>query len=70
MRQPPVHRRPVALWPTVRAVLWSFLGLRRRSDFEHDVQQLNPIAVLATGVVLTFVFIAVLMAIVRWVVLS
>ncbi|TSE28115.1 hypothetical protein Tther_02347 [Tepidimonas thermarum] len=65
---PPAHQRPVALWPTVKAVLWSFLGLRRRADFERDVQQLNPIAVLATGVVMAFVFIAVLMLIVRWVV--
>lgn len=64
----PAHQRPVALWPTVKAVLWSFLGLRRRADFERDVQQLNPIVVLATGVVMAFVFIAVLMLIVRWVV--
>ncbi len=65
---PPAHRRPIEFWPTVKAVLWSFIGLRRRSDFEQDVQRLNPIAVMATGVVLAFVFIAVLMAIVRWVV--
>jgi hypothetical protein len=64
----PAHRRPVAIGATVKAVLWSFLGLRRRDDFERDVQRLNPIAVMATAVVLTLVFIAVLMMIVHWVV--
>jgi hypothetical protein len=49
-------------------VLWSFIGLRRRSDFEQDVQRLNPIAVMVTAVVLTLVFIIALMWIVRWVV--
>lgn len=64
----PVERRPVNVLDTVKAVLWSFIGLRRRADFERDVQQLNPIAVLATGVVMAFVFIIVLMLIARWVV--
>jgi hypothetical protein len=64
----PAHRRPVDIGATVKAVLWSFLGLRRRDDFERDVQRLNPIAVMATAVVLTLVFIAVLMMIVHWVV--
>ncbi|MFN3610958.1 DUF2970 domain-containing protein [Tepidimonas sp.] len=67
---PSPHRRPVAVLDTVKAVLWSFIGLRRRADFEHDVQKLNPVAVLATGVVMAFVFIGVLMLIVRWVVSS
>lgn len=68
--KPAPHQRPVALFDTVKAVLWSFIGLRRRADFERDVQKLNPVAVLATGVAMAFVFIAVLMLIVRWVVSS
>jgi hypothetical protein len=64
----PAHRRPIDWWSTVKAVLWSFIGLRRRSDFEQDVQRLNPIAVMVTAVVLTLVFIIALMSIVRWVV--
>ncbi|TSE25992.1 DUF2970 domain-containing protein [Tepidimonas aquatica] len=67
---PPAHRRPVAWGATVKAVLWSFLGLRRRRDFEQDVQRLNPIAVMATGVVLALLFVVGLMLIVHWVVAS
>ncbi|MCX7693225.1 DUF2970 domain-containing protein [Tepidimonas taiwanensis] len=68
MTAPAPHQRPVAVLDTVKAVLWSFIGLRRRADFEQDVQRLNPIAVLATGVVLAFLFVIVLMLIARWVV--
>jgi len=68
VRGTPAHRRPIDWWITVKAVLWSFIGLRRRSDFEQDVQRLNPIAVMVTAVVLTLVFIIALMLIVRWVV--
>lgn len=52
---------------TVKAVLWGFLGVRRKSDFQQDVAKLNPIHLLVTGVVLAFLFVAVLMAIVFWV---
>lgn len=34
---------------TVKAVLWSFVGLRKKSDYEQDVQQLNPLHVLIVG---------------------
>lgn len=65
---PSPRQRHVAVLDTVKAVLWSFIGLRRRADFERDVQKLNPVVVLATGVVMAFVFIGVLMLIVHWVV--
>ena len=29
---------------TLRAVAWSFFGVRRRANFEQDVQKLNPVA--------------------------
>ena len=68
MNPPPPHRRAVSLAATVRAVPWSFLGLRRRADFEQDAQRLNPIAVMATAVVLTLLFVGLLMLVVRGVV--
>ena len=52
---------------TVKAVLWGFIGVRRNSDFQQDVAKLNPIHLLVTGVVLAFLFVAVLMGIVFWV---
>jgi hypothetical protein len=53
---------------TVQAVLWSFLGIRKRSEFEKDIKHLNPIAILAVGVAMAMVFVLSLMVIVNLVV--
>lgn len=53
---------------TVQAVLWSFLGIRKRSEFEKDVKNLNPVVILAVGVAMAMVFVLSLMVIVNLVV--
>jgi hypothetical protein len=53
---------------TMRAVGWSFLGIRRASDYEKDVQRLNPVHVVIAGVVGAAMFIGVLVLVVKWVV--
>lgn len=53
---------------TLVAIAWSFVGLRRKSDFERDVGGLNPLYVLAAGLLGTAVLIATLLAIVHAVV--
>jgi hypothetical protein len=55
------------LWPTVKAVLWGFLGVRRRADFERDTAQLKPLHLAAVGVVMAFLFVGGLMLLVNWV---
>ena len=67
MSESPLKRKP-SLWMTLNAVLWGFLGVRRGSDYQKDIARLNPIHLLVVGVVLAFVFVAVLMLVVRWVV--
>jgi Protein of unknown function (DUF2970) len=51
---------------TIKAVAWSFVGLRSGREFEKDTQQLNPIHVVIAGFVGVAVFIAVLLLIVNW----
>ena len=58
------------LWRTVKAVGWSFVGLRARGDFEQDVQKLNPVHIIAVALVAVFVFVGVLVGLVNWVVLG
>jgi len=55
---------------TVKAVAWSFFGVRKSSDYEVDVAQLNPLHVLAAGVIGALGFIVVLLLLVRWVLAS
>lgn len=53
---------------TIRAVLWSFLGVRKRSGYEQDATQLNPVVVIIAGVIAAAIFVLTLLVIVRIVV--
>ncbi|MEJ8795507.1 DUF2970 domain-containing protein [Trinickia caryophylli] len=53
---------------TMKAVLWSFFGVRRGRDHAADASQLNPLHVIAAAVIAAAVFIALLIAIVHVVV--
>ena len=57
-----------SLWRTVKAVAWSFIGLRARGDYEEDVKNLSPLHIIAVGLIGIFVFVAVLVLLVNWVV--
>ncbi|WP_044041869.1 DUF2970 domain-containing protein [Caballeronia insecticola] len=52
----------------VKAVFWSFFGVRRRADLENDAAQLNPLHLIAAGIIGAVLFIVVLLLIVRAVV--
>ena len=64
----PVMARKGSFLGTVKAVLWSFVGLRKGSDFEHDSARLNPVHVILVGFGAGLVFVAALIALVNWVV--
>jgi Protein of unknown function (DUF2970) len=53
---------------SMKAVMWSFLGVRKRRDLEADATQLNPLHVVLAALVGAAIFIAVLILIVRAVV--
>lgn len=53
---------------TLKAVAWSFFGVRKGSDYEKDVGQLNPLHVVIAGVVAAALFVLTLVTIVRWVI--
>jgi hypothetical protein len=55
---------------TVRAVLWSFIGIRKSSGFQEDVASIKPLHVLAVGVVAAFIFVIGLILLVNLVVAS
>jgi hypothetical protein len=55
---------------TVQAVAWSFVGLRKGSEFQEDAQKLNPIHVIVVGLVGVVVFVVSLVFFVRWAVVA
>ncbi|MDH5206449.1 MAG: DUF2970 domain-containing protein [Hylemonella sp.] len=56
------------LWQTVKAVGWSFLGIRKSSGFQDDIAQLKPYHILAVGFAGGLLFVLFLIAVVNWVV--
>ncbi len=55
---------------TLKAVAWSFFGVRKSRDYEQDVAQLNPVHVIVAGIVGAIVFIGVLLLVVNWIIAS
>ena len=48
-----------------RAVFWSFLGVRKRSDYQSDTQKLKPQHVIAAGLIAAAAFVLLLFFIVK-----
>jgi hypothetical protein len=63
-------RRKGSLSRTVRAVAWSFFGVRKGRDLERDVEELNPLHIVIVGIVAAALFVAVLVVLVNWVIAS
>jgi hypothetical protein len=53
---------------TLRAVAWSFFGVRKSGESHEDMSKLNPVHVIVAGVVVAAVFVVALLVLVRWVV--
>jgi hypothetical protein len=63
-------RRKGSFLRTLRAVAWSFFGVRKSSDLERDVSELNPVHVVIAAIIAAALFIAALIALVGWVIRS
>jgi hypothetical protein len=63
-----VTRRKASFAATMKAVFWSFFGVRKKRDYEEDAAQLNPVHVIIAGLIGAALFIAILIIIVRMVV--
>ena len=55
---------------TIKAVLWAFLGVRKRSAYEEDLGKLNPFHIIAVALVAVALFVGGLIALVNWIVKS
>ena len=62
--------RKGSLLMTIRAVAWSFFGVRRSADYAQDVATLNPVHLVVAGIVGAGLFVGALVLLVQWVVSS
>ncbi|RZI84540.1 MAG: DUF2970 domain-containing protein [Rubrivivax sp.] len=55
---------------TVKAVAWSFFGVRKASGHAQDVAKVKPAHLIVAGLIGGILFVTVLVLLVRWVVTS
>jgi hypothetical protein len=62
--------RKGSFWQTLKAVAWSFFGVRKASGYEEDIARINPVHVIVAGLLAALVFVLGLVWLVKWVVAS
>ena len=60
-------QKPSAL-RSVKLVAWSFLGIRSRSGYQEDLARVNPMHVVAVGIIGALLLVLGLIGLVNWVV--
>jgi preprotein translocase subunit Sec61beta len=58
-------RRKAGPLAVMKAVLWSFFGIRRRSAHEDDAVRLTPKQVVIAGLIAAAVFVTTIILVVR-----
>jgi len=53
---------------TIQVVLWSFVGLRKNSESQQDIEKLNPFHIIGVAIGMALLFVLGLIALVNWVV--
>ena len=61
----PDGRRNGTFLSTMKAVFWSFFGVRKGQHSTQDEASLNPVYVVLSALLAAFIFIAVLITIVK-----
>ncbi len=64
MSVPEVERK-ASLIQVVRAVFWSFLGIRKRAAHERDSVQLTPVQVMVAGLIGAALLVVTLVLVVK-----
>ncbi len=48
-----------------RAVIWSFLGIRKRSEHESDIARITPAQAIIAGIIGAALFVLTILVVVR-----
>ena len=67
MEQADVKIRKPSLLRMMRAVFWSFFGVRRKQDYQSDIAEITPTQLVVMGILGAMMFIATLLLLVYFV---
>jgi len=68
MATKPEEAKSSSLLHSVKLVAWSFLGIRSRSGYQEDLARVNPMHVVAVGLVGALLLVLGLIMLATWVV--
>ncbi len=53
---------------SIKTVAWSFIGIRKHSEYQNDLAQVNPLHVMLVAIAGVLMFVVGLIFFVNWVV--
>ena len=64
------EQKPASATPlqVVKAVFWSFFGIRRRAEYEKDAVSLKPVQVIVAGIIGAILLILSLVTLVHFII--
>jgi hypothetical protein len=68
MATKPEEAKSSSLLHSIKLVAWSFLGIRSRSGYQEDLARVNPMHVVAVGLVGALLLVLGLIILATWVV--
>jgi amino acid transporter len=63
-----LHGGDMRVLHTIKAVAWSFIGIRKSSAYQEDLSKLNPLHIIIVALVGVALFVGGLVLLVNWVV--
>ena len=60
--------KPASPLQVARAVFWSFLGVRKRTEHEKDLAQIKPVQVVIAGLIGAAIFVLSLVLLVKFII--
>ena len=66
MSEPETAGKKASVLQVFRAVLWSFIGIRKKSGYEDDVARIKPAQVIIAGIIGAAIFVGSLVVLVRF----
>lgn len=57
-----------SFWRSLKTVAWSFLGIRKSSEYKEDLATVNPLHIVIVAIGGVLIFVVSLMFFVNWVV--
>ena len=55
---------------SIKMVAWSFLGIRKNSEYQQDLASVNPLHIIVVAIGGVLIFVVGLVALVNWVVVN